>query len=403
MNDKIKLIDKIIDENKQEAIDLLVEAIQTPSLSRQEIEISKVFTKWIEKIGLEVQTYSLEPNCPSLISEWKGNESGPTFLFNGHYDVFPPGKNWNGKYGPWSGHIEDGYIYGRGTIDMKGGLCATIMAVTFLKKMGFEPKGTILLSCDSDEENGGHLGVRHMLKKGLLKADFGVNAEASDERIIIAQSGDACFDITYFGEATYSGVFPTELNANQKAIKAINALNKYNDDLISNPDLESSDVFEFKTAPFLSVTRINGGEVYNNQPSECTFTVDRRFTSEETYESVKKEICDILDKLKQENSSMNYTINTITSASAYVLDKKNPLIQTAMKSFEQVYGKKLHANGGYGTSDSSHIVGQNGVCLPLFGPGFAFPDTGGSNERLKLEDYFKFIKIYMLMVIELLS
>ena len=73
---------------------------------------------------------------------------------------FPPDDRDPGYFGPWSGKIQDGFLYGRGSCDMKGGDAGVMMAVLFLKKMGFDPKGSVALTWMCDEENGGELGVQ---------------------------------------------------------------------------------------------------------------------------------------------------------------------------------------------------------------------------------------------------
>ena len=122
-------IEKIVDENKEEAVNFLAKMIQTPSVTGEEKAVGAVCKEMMEGMGLEVKVYEKAPGRPNLVAEWNGNETGKRFVFNGHYDVFPPVSDKPGRYGPWSGEIVDGKMYGRGTVDMKSGLCATIMAV----------------------------------------------------------------------------------------------------------------------------------------------------------------------------------------------------------------------------------------------------------------------------------
>ena len=158
-----KEIKKAVMDHRDEIIRCLVEMVQTPSVTGDEVPVSRVFRRWMEEMGLEVKTYEAEPGRPNLLAEWFGPEKGPRFVFNGHMDVFPPVESDPGMYGPWSGKVTDGKIYGRGTGDMKGGDCAAIMAVKILKELGFEPKGSILLSFMCDEENGSRLGAKYLI------------------------------------------------------------------------------------------------------------------------------------------------------------------------------------------------------------------------------------------------
>src|SRR5699024_11897960 len=106
-----------------------------------------------------------------------------------HMDAFPPTDGDDGIYGPFSGQVADGYIYGRGAADMKGGDAAALMAVTFLKRMGFDPKGSIEMSYLCDEENGSANGVKWLLKNGYLKGDFGICMEPTGGKVLVGHTG----------------------------------------------------------------------------------------------------------------------------------------------------------------------------------------------------------------------
>ena len=131
----VKDIDKIVEDNREEAISFLQECIMTPSVTGEELAMGEVIKNWILKSGFEPEWYEKEKNRPNVVTRWKGSKPGKQFIFNGHMDVFPPVAGNPGLYGPWSGKIVDGYIYGRGSVDMKSGLCAALMAMKYLKQL----------------------------------------------------------------------------------------------------------------------------------------------------------------------------------------------------------------------------------------------------------------------------
>lgn len=281
-----KQIDAFVESHKQEALDFLIEVVQTPSVTGNELQVSNVVKKQIEKMGLPVEVHALDEKRPNLIATWVGDEEGPCFIFNGHYDVFPPLESDPGMFGPWSGKVQDGYIYGRGAVDMKGGLCAGIMATHFLKKMGYTPQGSIVLSCDSDEESGGKYGVEYLLDQGLLKGDFGVCMEPTNGQVMVDSGGAAFFDITYTSESWHGCIQRTEKDALEKALKAMFALQSYGKALKERKYYAPND-----SCASLSFTMIKAGETMNTHPSSCTFTIDRRTLPGETTAEVQNELC----------------------------------------------------------------------------------------------------------------
>ncbi len=94
-----------------------------------------------------------------LLFTWKGSDTAKKpVLLMAHQDVVPASdENW--KYPPFSGAIEEGYIWGRGTLDDKGSLLAIMEALEFLLKAGYQPSRSIYVASGFDEEVGGHEGA----------------------------------------------------------------------------------------------------------------------------------------------------------------------------------------------------------------------------------------------------
>lgn len=394
----VEQISKIVEDNKEKAIQFLVDAVQIPSVSGDELNISKFFHQKFDEMGLNTEVHALDETRPNLISTWKSAE-GPTFVFNGHYDVFPPVASDPGKYGPWAGKIVDGCLYGRGSVDMKGGLCAAVMAVDFLKQSGFEPKGSVVISCDVDEELGGKYGVEYLLDQGLLNYDFGVCMEPTQGMVHIEGGGGLFLKVTYTSETWHGGVQRNGwVDALQKAIIAAQKLYELDDKIRKEKYYEP-----FDGGAFLSITEFNAGEAMNVHPSKCSFTIDRRLVPGETPESVKEEICNALESLKNDKVDMSYEVEVLSRMPALIADPDAPLVHSALAAYKAVYGKEGKLYKRPGGSDNAKMAEKYGYCIPNFGPGHDVVETTSPNEHLPIQEYLDFIKIYMLMVIDMLG
>lgn len=110
-----------------------------------------------------------------LLFTWKGGDTGKKpVLLMAHQDVVPA-TNENWKYPPFSGAIEEGYIWGRGTLDDKGSLLAIMEALEFLLKAGYQPSRPIYLAFGFDEEVGGGEGadkIAEYLKSQGLEFEY---------------------------------------------------------------------------------------------------------------------------------------------------------------------------------------------------------------------------------------
>jgi carboxypeptidase PM20D1 len=97
----------------------------------------------------------------SVLYRWKGsNASLKPLILMAHYDVVPPGDTSLWEYNPFSGADNDGFIWGRGTLDDKASMISILEAVERLLVEGFEPERTIYLSFGHDEEIGGSRGAK---------------------------------------------------------------------------------------------------------------------------------------------------------------------------------------------------------------------------------------------------
>lgn len=396
MNFTPEEISAYVENNREEALRCLEETVRTPSVTGDELAVSKVFTRWMEENGLTVTQHEEVEGRPNLLADWQGSRPGKRFVFNGHMDVFPPDAKDPGLYGPWAGKIVDGYLYGRGAADMKGGDCGALMAVIFLRRMGFDPKGSVLLSYMVDEENGSGHGVKYMVRNNLIQGDFGLCMEGTCGKLLVTHGGIIRAFCTYTSEARHSSVRYHGDNALKKAIHAITELYKI-DDRLGTVHLENFD------QPCLSITMMNSGTAPNVHPSKATFVIDRRLVPGENHEEALKEITDVLDRLKTADPSYDYGLD-VTSARPFLdIPEDDPFIQLTAKSYEQIMGKPVEIYRRAGGSDAANIREATGMPIPNFGIAGDIGESGEPNEKISVQGYLDFIKIYMMTVVNALN
>jgi acetylornithine deacetylase/succinyl-diaminopimelate desuccinylase-like protein len=111
--------------------------------------------------GIEYQTFAEDPERPSLIARVRGEGSAAPLLLHGHLDVVGvTGQRW--EHDPFAGEIIDGWVWGRGALDMKGPIAMMIDALVRLTQ-GHPPAGDIILCLVPDEEDGGSEGAGYLV------------------------------------------------------------------------------------------------------------------------------------------------------------------------------------------------------------------------------------------------
>lgn len=118
----------------------------------------------LQAAGIETQLLALDPNRPNLIARIPGQGNAPPLLLQGHVDVVTT-ENQNWRHPPFAGNLVDGYVWGRGALDMKGGVAMMITAVLRAVADKIPLPGDVILTILSDEENGGAFGAKFLVEQ----------------------------------------------------------------------------------------------------------------------------------------------------------------------------------------------------------------------------------------------
>ena len=129
-----------------------------------EAECMEFVRRLLEDAGVETELYAREPGRPNLVARLPGKGSGKPLLLQGHVDVVTTaGQNWARP--PFGGDVVDGYVWGRGAIDMKGGVAMLVSAFLRAARGEIEPAGDVLLVLLCDEEAGGDFGAKFLVEE----------------------------------------------------------------------------------------------------------------------------------------------------------------------------------------------------------------------------------------------
>src|SRR5207248_3606369 len=114
--------------------------------------------------GFETELLAADPRRPNLVADLEGSSDGPTLCFLGHVDtVLADPSEWG--HDPWSGDVDEGYLWGRGALDMKSQVAAEAVAGAALAREGWRPKGKLKLVFVADEETGGDIGANWLTRE----------------------------------------------------------------------------------------------------------------------------------------------------------------------------------------------------------------------------------------------
>jgi acetylornithine deacetylase len=408
-----KILDKI-DASKDHAIKFLQDMVAIPSVTGDEAAIQKHMFGYLKDIGLEVDMWETNwedlkkhpgyrpvdrgyENRPNIVATLKGTGGGRSLLLNGHTDVIPVGNGEGWSDNPWSAKIENGRIYGRGSCDMKSGVASHVLAVQYLKELGFTPKGDVMINIVIDEEVSGH-GTLDTVIRGY-KADAGISGETSDLFVQPACIGRIWFQIDVQGKPAgiqqrYQGISAIELG--NKIVKAVQ-------------ELEDERVATIKHALYPnaldSLPCIIGSFQAGNYPSAFPASAVLKGSigtvPSEDHEGVKQSLVKKIAEVAAKDPWMKDHPPVVKfvgyDAEASEIPVKHAIVETVSKAYTEITGKKPTISGRQGAADTRFLNKYADTPTVIFGPG-STAIMHANDEYVSIDDYLTAIKVMALSI-----
>ena len=270
-----------------DTIDLLMNMIRIPSVSREEDKAADFLEGWMKDHGFDVRR-----SGNNLWVESGPVDGRPTVLLNAHIDTVRPASGYTRD--PFTPEIEDGCLYGLGSNDDGGSLVALLEVYSKLIKK--EQPYRLIFSATAEEEVSGKGGLDLILPE-LGRIDFGVIGEPTGMRMAVAERGLMVLDCTAHGKSGHAAR-NEGVNAIYKAIEDIQWFRNHHFERVS----------DFLGAVKMSVTQINAGTQHNVVPDKCMFVVDVRpngmYTNPELLEMIKSSVsCEVKERSTRIGSS----------------------------------------------------------------------------------------------------
>ncbi|MHA1766934.1 MAG: M20/M25/M40 family metallo-hydrolase [Promethearchaeota archaeon] len=232
----------ITEKDVNESVQLLSKLIKNRCVNPpgNEIVNLKTIEAYLKSKGIDCQIFESAPNRGNLLARIKGSKEGPKIMFGpAHVDVVPVSSPDKWSVDPFGGIVKDGFVWGRGAMDMLFIVVTQVQAFVKIHEEGIE-KGELILFIVSDEEAGGTWGVKWMLEKhsDLIKTDYCLTemggAFLADNKVVfmIGEKGGAWKKINFKGTPGHGSMPYGSNNAVVKASKAILRIQNYCDNKI---------------------------------------------------------------------------------------------------------------------------------------------------------------------------
>ncbi len=363
--------------------------VRIPSVNPpgDEQDLAEFIDREFQSYGFSSRLVKIAPKRANIVASYQGRRAGRTILLNGHMDVVPIGDVSSWKYDPFSATLKEGRIFGRGSVDMKGGLAAAMVAAkAFVDTHSNDFAGKIILTGVIDEENAG-LGTKNLVEDGI-RADMAIIAEPTDGMIYRAHKGVLWFEITTKGVSLHSSQVKTgrTVNAIYKMTKVVNALENYLSELEKCKD-------SLVGNPTISIGMIKGGTKTNVVADSCTITVDRRLLPNESPKKALAEIRKILSDLSKKDKNLQTEIRVVLEREGAIVDPNQEILNVTRDAAREVTGKSPRVTGCIATTDMAFLVNQGKIPTVVYGPG-SLEQAHVANEFVEVAELVKAAKVY---------
>jgi succinyl-diaminopimelate desuccinylase len=373
-----------------DALSIVRDLVRCPSVTPADAGALGVLERLLGGAGFDVHrvTFS-EPGTADIdnLSARIGTEA-PHLVFAGHTDVVPPGDEAAWTLAPFSGEVKDGMLYGRGTVDMKGGIACSVAAVLqYLAANGGKPKGSISFLITGDEEDVAVNGTIKLLKWAAERGeifDHCVLGEPSN----VAELGD-CIKVGRRG--SLSGTLIVDGTQGHVAYpdRASNPLPDISA-LISAINAEPLDHgnahFQPSNLEFVSIDV--GNKAWNVIPAQARARFNIRYNDHHTQDSLKELVES--RAAKAAGNRIRQRIEWEPSNSNVFITKPGPFTELVVEAIGEVTGRKPDLNTGGGTSDARFI---SHYC-PVLEFGLVGQTMHQIDERVAVSDLERLTKIY---------
>ncbi|WP_291637331.1 YgeY family selenium metabolism-linked hydrolase [Clostridium sp.] len=379
-------LDMLMEEVKKELIEFTQGLVRIKSYSGQEEKIAKFIERKMKSLGYDEVIIDSTGNVLGRIGNGK-----KIIMFDSHMDTVKVNDEDKWDVEPFSGDIIDGRLHGRGSVDMKGGLAASVYAGAIAKKLGLDSEKTIFVSGTVFEEDCDGENLKHLFKEFNIEPDYFITCEPSDNKIVTGHKGKAQIIIKTNGVSAHGSAPEKGVNAIYEMAEIIKRVEKTNAELMKKDAPRGTLVMSNISSTSASLNAV---------PSECEVYLDRRMVLGETEEMIKAEMDKII-----EGKDGEWKLGTICRTSwtgtdinykPFHLAWKIDLNHELSKAFSEAYNENFGTPPEYDYWDfSTNAVTPVAMGIPTigFGPG-EYKLAHMRNENCKVSQYVEACSFY---------
>ncbi|SHJ19732.1 putative selenium metabolism hydrolase [Dethiosulfatibacter aminovorans DSM 17477] len=390
---RLKRMDKIADEMKNDVEGFLRDLIAIKSTSTEEEEVVKRIREEMEVLDFDEIIIDRMGNILGRVGDGKN-----VFAYDGHIDTVDVGWEDNWEFHPFQGKEDEEYIYGRGASDQKGGFASCLYGAAIAKKAGFLDGVSLWVVGSVQEEDCDGLCWQHILEEETINPEFVVLTEPTGLNVYRGHRGRMEIKVSVKGISAHGSAPERGDNAIYKMASILKELEVLNERL--------------KYDEFLGKGTLTVSEIFYTSPSRCavadgcSISVDRRLTFGETKDSAIGEIKDLksVSESGAEVEMYTYSEESYTGLvqevdcyfPTWVVGEDSKYCAILLESCEKVLGRRPLLDKWTFSTNGVAIMGMKNIPCIGFGPGRE-EEAHAPNEKILKEELMNAVKVYAII------
>ena len=349
-------------EDGRALIAFVQQGVRTPSYSDQEGAYAALIRDKMEELGFDEARIDPAGNVVGRVG------SGKTVLhFDSHMDTVEVHDEAEWVSPPFGGEIRDGMLYGRGSVDMKSSLSASVFAAALAKQRGLLEGKTVYVTGSVCEEYCDGVCLEHFYRDAGIRPDYCIICEPSDNTITLGHTGKVQARIFTHGVSAHGSAPEKGVNAVYEMAEIITRVEELNRRLSRTPG-----------GGTIVLSRISSVSAsLNAVPSQCEIYLDRRLRMGETVAQVRRELDGLVAGKRAEWEPGTLRRTSWTGAELlyepvhepWSIPEDAPLTRACGAAYAAVFGAPPERWGFWDFGTNAVVPVSMGVPTIGFGPG----------------------------------